>query len=485
MSGSISASATVVGTSIGNGKYSYTVTLNDTGTTPIGTFWFSWVPGLDFMNQNPTLIGSPTGWTDNVFTSLFGGGTGYSIQWVANSAASDIPAGGSSSAFTFTSSETPQQMATNSPFVPNTPTTTSFVYQDGPLTPTSAEFVAGVTLNENGSATIAGTPAGGGAFNYTITLTDTGNTTIGTFWFAWDDVPDQDFMNQLPGNISDPVGWTHVVTTHSYPGGTGYGIEWLALSAGAALNPGDISSAFKFSSIETPADMAAISPFQINGSTFQTTSSFVYSGGALATPGGNLVVQVACFRDGTRIRTPSGDVGIEALRPGDGVVTSTGEVRGIIWAGARRLVCAQYAHPHLLWPVRIAAGALGGNLPTRDLWLSPDHALFLDGVLIPVRCLINHTSIVPVPMDVVTWHHLELDSHDVILAEGAPAESYLRTSGREGFFGGGTVTAIPGHGLMSREANSRFPLVVTGPILSAVRNRLIRLALSEALVRAA
>ena len=74
-----------------------------------------------------------------------------------------------------------------------------------------------------------------------------------------------------------------------------------------------------------------------------------------------------------------------------------------------------------------ALAPFGDGLPRRDLWLSPDHAVFVDDVLIPIKRLINSTSIEQVPMDQITYYHVELEHHDVLLAEGLPAESYLDT----------------------------------------------------------
>jgi hypothetical protein len=330
--------------------------------------------------------------------------------------------------------------------------------------------MSGTIENATGTLSVSAVQNSPGTFQYTVNLTDTGTTTIGTFWFAWDDVPDQDFMSSQPTVTGSPAGWTAFVTSHFYQGvGTGYGIEWIASSPSARINAGASSSAFTFTSTETPTQMAAVSPFD---HTFQSTSSFVYQGSAFATPGGNIVVGVACFRKGTRIRTASGDVPVERLRPGDHVMTAAGESRPIKWTGTRTIDCDGDQH---LWPVRVAKHALDSASPAADLYLSPDHALFLDGVLVPVKHLINQTTIAPVPASEVVWYHLELDSHDVILAESAPAETYLDTGDRAKF--DGQIIRLfaatrPGTDHITREAASSMELVIAGPLLSKIRRRL-------------
>lgn len=141
----------------------------------------------------------------------------------------------------------------------------------------------------------------------------------------------------------------------------------------------------------------------------------------------------ACFAPGTRIETPDGAVPIERITPGALVITASGQARQVIWTGRRHLVIDSTAMPENLLPVRIRAHAFGPDLPRRDLVVSPDHALHFaaagqpNGVLIPARHLIDGIAIVQEPATEVTWHHLELATHDVILAEGLPCESYLDT----------------------------------------------------------
>lgn len=142
---------------------------------------------------------------------------------------------------------------------------------------------------------------------------------------------------------------------------------------------------------------------------------------------------IPCFAAGTRIATPQGEVPVEALHPGDLVRSAFGGTVPIEWIGRRTLRAAAMRNPAAIFPIRIAASAITPGVPTRDLFVSPDHALYLDGVLVPAGLLVNGSTITRVPVEEVTYLHLELPQHDVVLAEGALCESYLDTGNRAEF----------------------------------------------------
>jgi len=141
-----------------------------------------------------------------------------------------------------------------------------------------------------------------------------------------------------------------------------------------------------------------------------------------------------CFMAGTAIRTPSGEVAVEALNIGDPVTLADGSAAPVAWIG-RQTVTPRFADPLRSFPIRILAGALADRLPARDLLLSPDHALLLDGVLIQAGALVNGVSIrreTRLP-EKFTYYHVETKSHALILAENVPAETFVDNVDRLAF----------------------------------------------------
>lgn len=135
-----------------------------------------------------------------------------------------------------------------------------------------------------------------------------------------------------------------------------------------------------------------------------------------------------CFGAGTRIATPTGEKTVETLRVGDVVITADGREVPVLWIGLQK-VHKLFTPAERFVPVRVKAGALGDGLPHTDLVLTADHALIIDGIAINASALVNGTTVVYDPIeslpDIVTYYHVETEGHEVILANGAPAETYV------------------------------------------------------------
>ena len=272
--------------------------------------------------------------------------------------------------------------------------------------------------------------------------------------------------------------------TFTASGNSGSTTAYLSAASGP-INVGD-SVTFYYTSSGFPGDQPAVyEGYYLNGT---VEDPLIYDNGAYYLLGQSSVgssytivqapdTQLTCYISGTLIRTTCGDVAVEALQVGDLVVTASGAHRPIRWLGHRDTDCSRHPEPRKVWPVRVRAGALGAGLPYADLWLSPGHALCLqaldaDEVLIPVRCLVQGEAVMQVERDSVTYWHVELDSHDILVANGVPAESYLDTGNRCAFDNAPGVVEL--HRDFAARSADGFcrPLVESGPLLSAARLKL-------------
>jgi hypothetical protein len=142
-----------------------------------------------------------------------------------------------------------------------------------------------------------------------------------------------------------------------------------------------------------------------------------------------------CFAAGSLIATPEGETRVEHLRIGDMVRTVDGALTPVKWLGHQRL--SRYRHGVHGQPVRIRAGALGNGLPHSDLVVTADHGMVLDGYVINASALVNGDTIAFVPLEEMGGdsivYHVETETHSVILANGAPAETFIDVAGRRGF----------------------------------------------------
>jgi len=205
-----------------------------------------------------------------------------------------------------------------------------------------------------------------------------------------------------------------------------------------------------------------------------------------------------CYVTGTRILTDDGEMAVETLRVGQQVVAvqlgdaskprqcsgentecaSTTTLHRIGWIGHRYIDLGRHRDPRLAQPIRIRRNAFADNVPRRDLLVSPDHALYLDGLLIPARLLRNDATIVrDAHLGSVRYFHLELDRHAILLAEGLPAESYLDTGNRGSFDNAGTPLLLHpdlavGGGQQRREALSCAPFAADAARVERIWHRL-------------
>jgi hypothetical protein len=256
-----------------NGIYDYTLTLKNTGSESVEGLWLGWVPG-SFDIASPTDVGSNLGWASTV--------DGNSVQY-GGSPSETLLAPGNSATFTFDSTSTPAEFMseTAGQSVAYGVDASQFAIEGDSLH--SVEFSPSITpepATALATAQFTDASVGGGEFKYTVTLENTGTTSIGTFWYAW--VPGEDFMAVVPTNIVSPAGWNEKITGGG--AGDGYAIQWKSttdpLAAGQSLQ-------FSFESTVKPSLMEKDSVFY-HGTPVET--SFVYTGAPFSDPGYQFVV---------------------------------------------------------------------------------------------------------------------------------------------------------------------------------------------------
>lgn len=156
-------------------------------------------------------------------------------------------------------------------------------------------------------------------------------------------------------------------------------------------------------------------------------------------PTGYDLIITQCFLTGTHLLTPEGEVTVENLKAGDQVITlENGQQvsKAIVWAGNMEVNVNHYENKGPLYPVRIKAHAFGLNQPCRDLLVTPEHTIYVDGGLIPARMLVNGRSIiVDTTIDKFTVYHIETEKHSILFSENLTTESYLNTDNRHMFKG--------------------------------------------------
>jgi len=269
---------------------------------------------------------------------------------------------------------------------------------------------------------------------------------------------------------------------------SGGDLTGATVSIGAGFSAGDalvftdqngISGAYNAAvGVETLTGVATLANYQtaLESVAFDTTSpvesvrtiNWNANDGAQTTSASSSTVNVICFCAGTMIATPDGEVPVQALQPGALVLTLRNGARAVKWVG-RGKVLATRGQRGVATPVIVRQGALGDGVPARDLHVTKAHALYLDldEVLIPAEFLVNGRTILwDDRAQEVEIYHVELDSHDVLLANGAAAESF-RDDGNRWLFQNGYADAD----WASQEPYA--PVLTGGPVVDAVWRRLL------------
>ena len=278
-----------------------------------------------------------------------------------------------------------------------------------------------------------------------------GGTGANTFAFAPGDAP----VNNPNGTdyIGDFKPGTDKLDFSAY---TKAGHDLTFVGTAPLTGPGqvDYSTSGGFTFVEGDVTSAGGADFEIQMAGSLNLQASDFSFGTL------------CFVAGTHIATPYGEVPVEQLAVGDLVLTASGMMRPIVWIGEGR-VRATRGRRSAATPVIVRKGALAPNVPHHDLHITKGHALFIDGALIPVEELVNHRSILwDDRAQEVRLYHVELHDHDVLLANGAPTESY-RDDGNRWLF----QNANSGWDMPPKPPCA--PLLTAGRIVDAAWRRLL------------
>jgi Hint domain len=322
----------------------------------------------------------------------------------------------------------------------------------------------GLATYDNWVGTLNSGPSPGDIVKYSLTVADE-NLGVVQYTFT---TADGTVNPPSGGQGAEVVGWNS----------TGVLLEQLTgyIPGQTALTPDGQFLIVENSSVDLATFDANGNPMPEQATTaeltFSTTGPFPTSFGAV------------CFAAGTRITCETGEVAVEDLHKGDRVVLADGGSLPVVWIGVRRINCRRHPNPEAVLPIRIDAGAFGDALPRRPLVLSPEHAVFTGGVLIPIRRLVNGTNVRRASCETVIYYHVELERHAVLLAEGLPAESFLEVAGNRSWFDNGPRLARrgpqPPDAILIWEALACAPFVVTGNELDAARRLLAeRAALAD------
>lgn len=259
-----------------------------------------------------------------------------------------------------------------------------------------------------------------GAFNNSanglVNIDNNSSLTAGSFYGGNGTIAFQGTGNELSLTANSAPGYSNLGTITGFVAGNEINLTGTTYDQGDSI----VSNGSVVSVIDNGTTIVSFTT--IAGETFGIAG------------GVNGDIEITCFLAGTHIATPKGEVEVQNLRAGDMVLTANGTAKPVRWLG-RSTISARFADPLRAAPIRITAGALGENLPVRDLLVSPAHAMFINGVLVDAGAMVNGTTILRETMSEETfiYYHVELEAHELILAEGAASESFIDNVDRMNF----------------------------------------------------
>lgn len=169
---------------------------------------------------------------------------------------------------------------------------------------------------------------------------------------------------------------------------------------------------------------------------------------------GSTILTFICYLEGTMIRTAAGEKAVEDIRAGDKVATyeeGREVIKTVTWAGEKTArVRHDLPFDRAGYPVCIMADAIAPGVPNTDLFVTPEHCMYLNGKFVPARMLVNNRTIYyDVSANTYKYYHIETESHSVLWANGALSESYLNTGNRREFIQKGNVVRFTGDKALS------------------------------------
>ncbi|MFT9026515.1 Hint domain-containing protein [Acetobacter indonesiensis] len=322
--------------------------------------------------------------------------------------------------------------------------------QGGTVYVDSGAVLSATTISANGSVTVSG---GGQASQSTIgsggTLTaSSGGTLIGTV--------------TVSGGATLALGGNNGNAVIDLAGTTPSAPAKVIIAAGVTDVPEQFTSwsdgdQIIFSGVSGTPAASDISfsdadhiTFKIGGTSYTLNIVGIQSKFKFVSSGSQLTLET-CFLTGTLIRMLDGQVAVEDVRPGDAVMVRKGDTfvpSTVKWVGKNKSVVRSDAAytDEAGYPVLIMKDALADGVPFKDLRVTPEHCLFIDGQFIPARMLVNGRSIrYDTNYAVYDYYHIETEDHSVIEADGVLTETYLDTGNRASFARIGGLDVVSGY----------------------------------------